>query len=83
MDRVRRVNFEHSLNASTDLDADIDNVLDSCANSKHLYLHKIQYAVLGPGVERLSERHRPKPRRLYRLSWFFDSLEMEWNENAL
>jgi len=66
-------NIEHLLDVFTTIDADSDEVWDTCARfMQHLYWHKTRLIVLGPKIERLPDHHPSKPGCLFQLSRLFD-----------
>ena len=66
------VNVEHLLDIFTSIDANSDNIWDTCANFMgHHYWHKPRLVVLGPKLERLPDNQPSKPRCLYQLSRLF------------
>ena len=69
------VNVEHLLNVFTSLDADLDDIWDTCADFfTHLHWHKPRFTVLGPKTEGLSDGHRSKAHCLFWLSELFGLL---------
>ena len=73
--RSEDVNVEHLLNIFTSLDADSDDIWDTCSDFiTHLFWHKPRFTMLRPRIEGLSDDHHSKPRCLFNLSWLFGSL---------
>ena len=69
------VNVEHLLDVFTSIDANSDNVWDTCASfMNHLYWHKSRLVALGPKIEGLPDDHRSKPICLFGLSRVFESV---------
>ena len=74
------VNVEHLLDVFTSIDAESDDIWDTCANFMgHLYWHKKRLVTLGSRIEGLRDDHPSKPLCLIRLSRLFQSVgnEME------
>jgi len=69
------VNVEHLLDVFTSIDAQSDDVWDTCARfMKHLRWHKQRLVTLGPKIEGLRDDHPSKPRCLTELALLFDFL---------
>jgi tetratricopeptide (TPR) repeat protein len=69
------VNVEHLLDVFMSIDANSDDVWDTCANFMgHIYWHKPRLVVLGPKLEGLPDNHPSKPECLFELSRSFDSV---------
>ena len=69
------VNVEHLLDIFTSIDAESDDVWDTCAHfMEHLCWHKRRLVTLGPKIEGLRDDHPSKPRCLTELALLFDFL---------
>jgi len=67
------VNVEHLLDVFTTIDANSDEVWDTCIRfMEHLYWHKARLIILGPKIEVLPNDHPSKPECLFQLSRLFD-----------
>jgi tetratricopeptide (TPR) repeat protein len=65
-------NVEHLLDVFTSVDANSDEIWNSCANfMRHLYWHKPRLVMLGPKLEGLPDNHPSKPLCLFQLSRLF------------
>jgi len=63
------VNVEHLLDVFMSIDAESDDVWNTCAHfMEHLCWHKPRLVMLGPKIERLREDHPSKPRCLVKLA---------------
>ena len=68
------VNVEHLLRAFSSIDANSDDVWNTCGDfMEHLYWHKPRQTVLRTKIEDLPDDHRSKPRCLFQLSRLFES----------
>ena len=66
-------NVEHLLDVFTSVDANSDEIWNSCANfMRHLYWHKPRLVMLGPKLEGLQDNHPSKPLCLFQLSRLFN-----------
>jgi len=66
------VNVEHLVDVFASIDANSENVWDTCENFMyHLYWHKPRLVVLGPKIEGLPDDHPSKARCLQELSRLF------------
>jgi len=78
------VNVEHLLNVFTSIDAESDDVWNTCAHfMEHLCWHKPRLVMLGPKVERLRDDHPSKPQCLLKLATLFDFLGNSMEEKRL
>jgi len=78
------VNAEHLLDVFTSIDAESDDVWNTCAKfMRHLYWHKKRLVALGPKIEELQDDHPSKPICLFRLSHLFDSVGNFMEEKRL
>jgi len=69
------VNVEHLLDVFTSIDAESDDVWNTCAGfMKHIFWHKKRLVVLGPKIEGLQDDHPSKPLCLSRLSRLLHSV---------
>jgi len=69
------VNIEHLLDVFTSIDAELDDIWDTCAKFMgHLYWHKGRVISLGPKIEELRDDHPSKPQCLIALSWLFEAV---------
>ena len=67
--RSEDTNVEHLLDVFSSVDANSDNVWDTCGYfMEHLYWHKRRLVILGPKVEGLPDDHPSKPHCLFELS---------------
>jgi len=66
------VNVEHLVNIFTVIDANSDDIWDTCADfMHHLYWHKARLVILQPRIEGLPDDRPYKPRCLFNLSRLF------------
>jgi tetratricopeptide (TPR) repeat protein len=73
--RSEDVNVEHLLDVFTTIDADSDDVWDTCARfMAHLFWHKNRPTLLRAKIEGLPDDHCCKPKCLYELSMLFGSI---------
>jgi len=78
------VNVEHLLDIFTSIDAESDDIWDTCASfMEHLYWYKKRLVVLGPKIEELQDDHPFKPRCLIELSRLFDSVGNQMRRKQL
>ena len=78
------VNVEHLLDIFTSIDAESDDVWDTCAHfMEHLCWHKQRLVTLGPKIEGLRDDHPSKPRCLTELALLFDFLGNFMEEKRL
>jgi len=69
------VNVEHLLDVFTSIDAESDDIWDTCANfMEHLYWHNRRVVSLGPKIEGLRDDHPSKPQCLIELSRLFGAV---------
>jgi len=69
------VNVEHLLDVFASIDANSENVWDTCGKFMyHLYWHKPRLVVLGPKIEGLPDDHPSKARCLQELSRLYESV---------
>ena len=69
------VNVEHLLDVFISIDAESDDIWDTCANFMgHLYWHKKRLVTLGSRIEGLRDNHPSKPLCLVRFSRLFQSV---------
>ena len=69
------VNVEHLLDVFTTTDARSSDTWRACRHfMQHLRWHKPRLVMLGPKIERLSDKHRTKPQCLVELSELFSSV---------
>ena len=69
------VNVEHLLDVFTSIDAESDDIWDTCANfMEHLYWHNRRVVSLGPKIEGLRDDHPSKPQCLIELSRLFEAV---------
>ena len=69
------VNVEHLLDVFTSVDANSEDVWDTCGKfMNHLYWHKPRLVMLGSKIEALPDNHPSKARCLRDLSWLLDSV---------
>ena len=69
------LNIEHLLNVFTSVDANSENIWDSCARfMRCLYWHKPRLTILGPNIEALPDDHPSKALCLRDLSFLFQSI---------
>jgi tetratricopeptide (TPR) repeat protein len=73
--RSEDVNVEHLLNVFTSIDANNDNIWDTCASFMgHLCWHKPRLVILGPKLEALPDSCHSKLTCLFQLSRLFASV---------
>ena len=73
--KLEDMNVEHLLDVFTTIDANSDDIWDTCAKFMgHLYLHKSRLTILKPKIEGLPDDHRSKPECLFQLSELFASI---------
>ena len=78
------VNVEHLLEVFTSIDADSEDIWDTCAKfMEHLYWHKGRLVVLGPKIEGLRDDHPSKSQCLVELSGLFESIGNETERKQL
>ena len=69
------VNVEYLLDVFTSIDAESDDIWDTCANfMEHLYWHNRRVVSLGPKIEGLRDDHPSKPQCLIELSRLFGAV---------
>jgi len=82
--KLEDVNVEHLLDVFTTIDANSDNIWDTCADfMHHLYWHKPRLVALGPKIKGLPDDHHSKPRCLFELSNLFEMVGNEEERKQL